>query len=472
MDRTDAIDKIFRNVLREITPTEEERKEISAVIEKVKRVVESAIKPKGLSFTIAGSYMRDTWMRDKKEFDIFIMFPVSYSREGLEKEGLKLGKEIVKRVKGKYKIAYAEHPYVRAVIDGYDVDIVPCYKVESAHRIKSSVDRTPFHNEWLSKHLLKDLVDEVRLFKQFCKGIGVYGSDAKTQGFSGYLCELLIIHYRSFKNLLKNASEWKPGKVVINLEGEITDTESLYKKFPFQPLIVIDPVDPGRNVAAALSPENFIYFVSCCKAFLRKPSKRFFYKQPVKFLRKNIENLIKKRGTKLIAISFPAPDIISDVLWPQLRKTGRRLKNMIEEGEFKVMNWSVWSDEKKICLILFEFEVWELPKIRKLYGPSIFSEKHTKQFVKKYESLGRIWVENNQWVSEVKRKLKTPEDMFRETLKSDEKTLRIKGIPSYTAQSLSKKFKILREREILKLGSSNEEFGEFLVSFFKRDIKW
>ena len=92
--------------------------------------------------------------------------------------------------------------------------------------------------------------------------------------------------------------------------------------------------------------------------------------------------------------------------------------------------------------------------------------------MKKYESLGRIWVENNQWVSEVKRKLKTPEDMFRETLKSDEKTLRIKGIPSYTAQSLSKNFKILREREILKLGSSNEEFGEFLVSFFKRDIKW
>ena len=38
-----------------------------------------------------------------------------------------------------------------------------------------------------------------------------HGSEFKVGGFAGYLCELLIIHYGTFLNVLKYAAdEWKP----------------------------------------------------------------------------------------------------------------------------------------------------------------------------------------------------------------------------------------------------------------------
>jgi len=42
--------------------------------------------------------------------------------------------------------------------------------------------------------------------KQFMKGIGVYGSELRRRGFSGYLTELLVINYGSFLGVLKEAS--------------------------------------------------------------------------------------------------------------------------------------------------------------------------------------------------------------------------------------------------------------------------
>ena len=125
------IDRILEKVLQKIIPNKTEHREIENIMKKVTSKTEKIIEPFKLSYTIAGSFIRNTYMLDKKEFDIFIMFPESYSREKLEKMGLKIGEKIVKSLKGKYIIAYAEHPYVRARINGYEVDIVPCYKTVS-----------------------------------------------------------------------------------------------------------------------------------------------------------------------------------------------------------------------------------------------------------------------------------------------------------------------------------------------------
>jgi tRNA nucleotidyltransferase (CCA-adding enzyme) len=188
------MDGILRKVLKKITPTDKERKELVGVLNKLTDAADSIIEPMGLDKTIAGSFIRDTWLTDKKEIDLFIMFPVSCSRLELEKLGLEAGREIVRKLKGKYEIAYAEHPYVRGKINGFSVDIVPCYKVKSASKIISAVDRTPFHNIYIAKNLKPEMSKEVRLLKQFCKSIEVYGSDIRTLGFSGYLCELLTIN--------------------------------------------------------------------------------------------------------------------------------------------------------------------------------------------------------------------------------------------------------------------------------------
>ena len=91
----DKFDRILSDVLKKITPSKKERKEIELIRNTVLKITDKVIKPFGLEKTIAGSFIRDTWLRDKKEFDLFIMFPVSYSRERLEKLGLEVGKKII-----------------------------------------------------------------------------------------------------------------------------------------------------------------------------------------------------------------------------------------------------------------------------------------------------------------------------------------------------------------------------------------
>jgi len=130
---------------------------------------------------------------------------------------------------------YAEHPYINAVFSGYEVDLVPAFAVKSASEIKSAVDRTPFHNAYVTERIA-GLEDEVLLLKQFMKGIGVYGSELRKRGFSGYLAELLIIHYGSFIALLEAACEWKRS-ITIDIEkhGILVHDD---------PMVMIDPQIP------------------------------------------------------------------------------------------------------------------------------------------------------------------------------------------------------------------------------------
>lgn len=462
-----SLKETLESVLKKVTPTDSEQKQTEAIIDTVLSAAGKIIKPYGISLTIAGSYVRDTWLPNKREFDLFLLFPEWYSREDLEKKGLSIGRRIVSRLKGKYTIAYAEHPYVRATIEGFDVDIVPCFKVESAAKIRSAVDRTPFHNEWLGKNMKKSQAPQVRLFKQFCKGQGIYGSDTKTQGFSGYLCELLIVHFGDFRKLLRNVSQWKPG-VFIDLEDH-SDQEEAMKRFKKDPLVVIDPVDPKRNVAAALSAKNFTMLTDSSRKFLRDPSWKFFFKTPPRFSMRELGSLMKKRETKLLTVGFTRPDIIDDTLWPQLRKAGKRIHDTLQDYDFEVMDWDVFADEKK-CYILFEMSVWKLPKVRKIRGPDIFSEKRVKEFKNKYQKLGRVWVDGEYWFAEVKREFMDTENKIAEFLRGKKAALREKGIPSYIAQSVSRNFAILKETEIQKIVKANTEFAGFLRDYFQREM--
>jgi tRNA nucleotidyltransferase (CCA-adding enzyme) len=468
----DRIEPVLQGVLKEITPSERDKKEISDVLDRVVSAADHVLKPFGFTHMIAGSYTRDTWMPDKKEFDVFIMFPTSHTREKLEKDGLSIGREMVRRLRGQHRVAFAEHPYVRAVVDGFDIDIVPCYKVDSALNIKSAVDRTPFHNEWLSRHLFPKFIPEVRLLKQFCKGTGIYGSDTKTLGFSGYLCELLMINYRSFRSMVESVAKWEPGKVLINLEGfeGFDDVNYLHRKFHKQPLIVVDPVDPGRNVAAAVSPENFMKLVFACREFIRKPSRDFFFRKPFQINVGRLQKDMAARQSKLIGISFRAPEVIPDILWPQLRRTGKRMKDVLDDNGFDVMGWDVWTNDADKCLIFFELGSWMLPRYRKLVGPSVFSKKHTGEFITKYRDRGRIWIEGEFWVAEVRRDFQEPRPKIREFLAADEQTLKAKGIASYLAKEIGKGFGILQEKELLSHAKRYREFGELLTGFFEKRV--
>src|SRR5208337_5425101 len=191
---------------------------------------------------------------------------------------------------------YAEHPYINAVIDDVDVDLVPCYNVASAERIQSAVDRTPFHTRYITDKI-NGLIDDVLLLKRFAKAGGIYGSDGMTEGFSGYLCELLVLRYGGFTPLLQAASEWR-------LHTLIDQEDHGAKEFS-EPLIVIDPVDPRRNVAAAVSLDRMAEFVEIARGYREAPSEKFFIlpkEHPCS--RDDLCEMLAMRGTALYAVTF------------------------------------------------------------------------------------------------------------------------------------------------------------------------
>src|SRR4030042_4727964 len=128
----------------------------------------------------------------------------------------------------------------------------------------------------MKEHLEDEIRDEVRLLKMFMKGISVYGAEKKVGGFSGYLCELLILHYESFLKALEAFANHKR-RIVVDIENLYEDREKEISLLFNEPLIMIDPVDKGRNVASAVQPQKLHTFVAASQAFLKTPRQSCFY---------------------------------------------------------------------------------------------------------------------------------------------------------------------------------------------------
>ena len=205
------MNQIEKKVLEKITPSPEYKKKIDKLVNEINGLIKQEIKKRNLPVTIelVGSIAKDTYLKDDLDIDFFLKFPTKYQKEKIGENALLIGRTILKNTKE----SYAEHPYIRGYYKKYKVEIVPCYKIENVSQRLSAVDRTPLHTKYVKKNLPESKKLDVRLFKQFLKGIGCYGAEAEIEGFSGYLCEILIIKYESFGNLLKNAQKWKKGEI-------------------------------------------------------------------------------------------------------------------------------------------------------------------------------------------------------------------------------------------------------------------
>lgn len=465
---------ILREVLKEITPTSEEVKKLHKVAKTVLSLARKEARKMHADVILAGSATRDTWLPGKKEFDIFILFPPKLKLKDLEKKGIALGKKVFTKLGGSWKIDYAQHPYVSGNVEGIEVDIVPSYNVKSPAQLQSAVDRTPFHVRYIERRLKKNMSPQVRLLKQFLTAHNIYGADAKTLGYSGYVCELLIIKYKNFINALKEVTKWKPIEI-MDIEKAYSKKEykNLIKQFQ-KVLILIDPTDRNRNTTAALSSTNFYKFIKLAREFLQNPLKEYFFSRHELPINENefILNQIQRR-TELIFLKFKPPNVVPDILWPQLRRFAERLQSILEETryEFKVLKKDVYTDEEKLAVVLLEMEVSKLPIVQKRIGPRVTDLDDSKRFLEKYkkDTLGGPYIENNFWVVELKRKFVAAREKILDSLNKDAKTLEAKGIPNFIAKEISHEFEVFSESDkAVSLIKENRDFGVFLKHFFEK----
>ena len=368
-----SLDEILLAARKMCEPDEEERRLISKVAETILNRARSVIKEKMVDAeaVLGGSYAKDTWLKGECDIDLFVKFPPDLRMDEFKQIGMDLAKEILKGYET--LVRYAEHPYLEGFVNGVRVNIVPCFNVKPRHWI-SAADRSPYHTEYVKNHLKEELKSEVRLLKKFIKAIGVYGAEVKTRGFSGYVCEVLILKYGSFLNTLEAFSDLKRG-TVISL-GEVPADV----KFRFQtPIIILDPVDSERNLGAAISEESLAIFISSARSFLQNPSLKYFER----YDGESSIRLLEPMADNLILLLFTHERRSPDILWGQLHKTSEAIERQMKIRGFEVLRVFEASSEEAESAILLLLESLTLPKYVVKIGPDVYRKADALRFVQK-----------------------------------------------------------------------------------------
>jgi tRNA nucleotidyltransferase (CCA-adding enzyme) len=463
---------ICDSVTRRIVPTDSERKRVSNLAEKLRTKLVAEAGRAGLEAEVRvdGSVAKDTWVRGDADIDIFLRVPISLSRADLEKRCLGVARRALKG----YPITerFAEHPYVETHVDNVRVNVVPCYNVARG-QWRSATDRTPFHTEYVVSHLDSNQRNEVRLLKAFLKGIGAYGADVKVSGFSGMLCETLIMYYDSFVKTLQQAQSWK-APITIDLEHYYKGREGELLDLFEEPLVVIDPVDRGRNLGASISRRRLWEFVAAARGFSTKPSKSFFFARKVTPLSAvRFRQEMQRRGWNLLAIELGRVDAVVDVLWSQLYRTERALRNLLTQEGFNVTRSASWSNEKDLNMILFEIESLTLPPMRKHYGPHVARSQASQLFVRKHlkerRTISGPWIDEDKWAVGKIRENTSGVDLLRSKIHDGGRHL---GVASKIAPALRRRHRVLSGPSMIEFYRNNPDAAEFVTSFLKGRPSW
>jgi len=422
-----------------------------------------------------GSVAKDTWLSKYADVDIFMRVPTNLTKKELREVCLPPAKRALRP--NKIVERYAEHPYVESTVElgkgrTLRVNIVPCYNVEMGHWI-SATDRSPYHTEYIRRHLTGPQHDEVRLLKAFLRGIGAYGADVKTGGFSGMLCETLVASRENFTGVVKDFARWQDSQFIDlenYFEGRRSEAHLVFK----EPLIVIDPVDKGRNLAAAVRGEQLWNFVAASRALLARPSTSLFEEPKITPLSaKAYRRLVKARGSVLLCVVLGKIDAVVDILWSQLYRTERALVNVLENNDFSVLRSAAWSDEKSLNVILLELEQDELPPSKRHFGPPVSRSAESASFLAKHvanqSTVSGPWIGGGRWMLEKKREVVSARNLLKSILHSGGREI---GVASLPAACFKRRVSILRNEAIAELISRNRQFAKYMRNFLSGRPAW
>ncbi len=472
----DKIAEVCNAVKKKIVPAPRLRLLVEERAEEVRASVEHECKKAGLSAEVRldGSLAKDTWLRDYAEVDIFMRVSPQLTKAELRDVCLPIARHALRG----HKIVerFAEHPYIESTIrlgksGVLGVNVVPCYKVEKGNWL-SATDRSPYHTEYIRQHLTGPQHDEVRLLKAFMRGIGAYGADIKTGGFSGMLCETLIASRRQFQTVVEEFREWGDGFIDVENIYDGRD-EEVHRIFQ-EPLVVIDPVDKGRNLAAAVRQDQLWNFVAACRHFTAKPSARLFFESKVKPLTpRDYRKHARARGSAIICLAIGKVDTVVDILWSQLYRSQRALVNLLENNDFNVIRSSAWSDEKSLNVLLFELESGQLADFKRHDGPPVSRPRESASFLSKYVgdagTLSGPWIERGHWAVQKKRTVVSAPALLRSSLRSGGVNV---GVAKLLAQSFKKNIRILENDQIGALVASNTEFAKMMKVYISGRPVW
>jgi len=412
--------QIISKIGKSVIPSDNIKKLKKQIADEAFALVENQIRnyPEVTGLEFGGSYAKDTWLSKEADIDIFIKFKKSISDERFAEISKKIGFESMK----KYNpyIRYSEHPYVEARIKKTKINIVPCYDVNLGEW-KSSADRSPFHTKFMQKVLTPKMKNEVRILKTFLKLTKIYGAEIAKQGFSGYVSEVLITNFGSFENVIRSIAKIQENQI-IGKTSKVFETS----------IVIIDPIDSNRNLAAAISNENIGKFILSCRTFQNNPSLQFFKSKKLGLSKNNWENVL--------VVKFNFKMRSPDIIWGQVKRATTSLATQLELGGFHVLRSKSYSDEQSEACLFFLLESTKIPKNYSKCGPEFFRESDCNSFISKNIAKTELmWIsDNKKIISLEKRKHNEVVKFMIELLKNNLQT----GIPKGLQSDFKKGFRV------------------------------
>ena len=317
-----------------------------------------------------------------------------------------------------------------------DYEVIPVLKIHSSNyaNAENVTDLSPEHVTWVKSYTDKnpELIDDVRLVKQFCKANNIYGAESYINGFSGHILDILVIHYGSFLNLIKKfaSMEIDDKPIVIDHEKNLQDPLAQLNKSKISPLIIIDPIQKDRNAAAALNKEKLKLFVESCKKFIENPDenlfeiKKFDLKENIAFALKNLKSKTQTESksrikSKILILNVKTLDGSKDVVGTKVLKAYEDiLKHLSLEG-FSVLHsgWNFDFDSRSAVIYVI-FPDDKLSEYLEREGPPLSSLNDSEKF-RNAHSNEKTFIKNGRIYAVIKRKYLNPEDFLKNFLKRD-----------------------------------------------------
>lgn len=367
---TTLIRSVTSRALRYLQPSARENEKLTRIAHKVMELVRNYPSPLITDVVSGGSFAKGTWIKGDADLDVFAKIDPSVDKVEFERMGMAIGLQSLKKYKT--QLRYSEHPYVEAFINGVRVNIVPCYDVEWG-KWKSAADRSPFHTEYINNHLDSHMKQEVRLLKKFLKTVGIYGAQIAKGGLSGYVTEILILKYGTFVSTLQSIADIACARQIISVNKVDNDVLKTFESN----IVIIDPVDPRRNLGTAISPESLGKFILASRAFIHRPSLHFFG------VGKNREPRNVRLDSNLLIIEFKYEPRSPDIIWGQLKKTLNSISKQLQLSQFDVIRSTCTTDEKGFAALVFLLRSVTLPSYTERIGPDVFRKKESANFISK-----------------------------------------------------------------------------------------
>lgn len=469
---SDDLKDVLRKIRERVTPSEAERTKIKRLGRVLEKRVLKAAENQELKVRVRteGSVAKDTWLSGEPDIDVFMRVSKNIPRDVLGKVCLNVAR---RALEGSVQIErFADHPYLEAFVDNVRVNIVPCYDVERGQWL-SATDRTPYHTDYIRERLTGEKRSDVRLLKRFMKGVGVYGAEIRVGGFSGYLCELLVLRFGSFI-LVLDAFAHQKNPMNIDIENYFKERRDELALLFREPLVVVDPIDKGRNVASAVQEDKLYSFVAAARQFLKKPSDLFFF--PCKTKPLSLDKMRAKLnllGSSVVFVTFQNKQNIPDILWGQLYKSQRSLRRILTNSDFVVLRDTSWSDERSLNAFVFELEQRLISSVKKHVGPPIDREKECESFLAKHNSnadaIEGPFIDCDRWAVLLKRRYSDAAVLLRERLRDGGKDA---GVAQGLSVMLKEGFSVSVNAEITDVYRTNPEFSVFLTDFLAGKPKW